>query len=89
MRETRAMLASLIHHRRVVNGHFSLDTPTYLRAVRALDTFPSPASLAMARELGVRFVVVHGDLRVVREARTAPGIARCFRDGETAVYEVR
>ncbi|HNX48969.1 MAG TPA: hypothetical protein PLS53_02210 [Thermoanaerobaculaceae bacterium] len=89
MRDTRAMLASLIHHRRVVNGHFSLDTPAYLRAVHALDTFPSPASLAMARELGVRFVVVHEDPRVVRDARASPGIARCFRDGASAVYAVK
>jgi hypothetical protein len=72
MRDVVAMLASAIHGRAVVNGHFGTDPKGYFLTASVFDQFPRADSLALAHRLGVRFVVVHGSALLADEPG-APG----------------
>ena len=57
--EASAVYFSSLHKRRIVNG-YSGNAPAGYRVVReALDAFPSEATLALLRDLGVDHVLIH------------------------------
>jgi len=57
--EAAAVYFSSFHRRRIVNG-YSGNAPAGYRVVReALDAFPSEATFALLRDLGVEYVLIH------------------------------
>jgi len=58
---TMAMLHSTAHWQRTVQGYSGIRPALHDRLFRELTVFPDATSLASLRELGVTYVVVHGD----------------------------
>lgn len=84
---TTAMVQSLEHRRRIVNGYSGQRPPFFSALVEGLADFPSPVSLAMTRELDVRFVVSSRVLAGAGNPRS-PLVERA-RFEEGIVYELR
>jgi hypothetical protein len=57
----RQYLARIDDHPRV-NGYSGFEPPGFAAIVNTLNTFPAPDALALADELGVRYVVIRTDL---------------------------
>jgi hypothetical protein len=53
------LYGSTFYWERIVNGYSGYYPPTYIRRLRAMESFPSPRSLAYLREEHVRYVVIH------------------------------
>ncbi len=80
---TPAMLDSLTHGRRIVNGYSGQRPPFFMGLVDTLSRLPSPESLWTLRDLGVRFVVSPAPL----STSPSPLVERARFDG-AIVYEV-
>ena len=58
---TRFMFNSTYHWQPLLNGYSDLIPPDFQEVAMLMTQFPDPASFAMLRERGVRYVVVHLD----------------------------
>ncbi len=71
-RHTEFMLLSTAHWQPLVNGYSDYASPLWVERAQVLRHFPAGGSLELARELGVRYVVLHArrfsraELAVVR-----------------------
>jgi hypothetical protein len=86
------MVLSAEHWKPLVNGYSGF-TPTTFFFRSALLAFPSPDTIRLLDEIGVRWVVVHRDRvptahAVACDAAT-PHLVRTYRDATTCVLEVR
>jgi hypothetical protein len=59
--DPRYMYMSTFHWMPLVNGYSGFFPPSYLERLEKLATFPDPQSVAVLRNDGVRYVVVHAD----------------------------
>ena len=84
--ETRYMVQSLEHWRPIVNGYSGQSPAFFAAVVEGLAGFPSPAGLAMLRELDVRFVV--SPTPVAGAGNTQMPLIERARFGEGVVYQV-
>lgn len=86
---------SIAHWRPLLYGYSGFRPPGYYVVKDALEKFPDEESMRFLRELGVRFVVVDGEVvsreegdRVVREVEENPRLTFRSRDGPVALYEL-
>ena len=86
---TPAMVQSLEHRRRIVNGYSGQRPSFYGPLVEALNTFPSSEALLALRESGVRFVVTPAPVAPPDEAGSSPVVERARFAGGTTIYEMR
>ena len=84
--ETRYMVQSLEHRRPIVNGYSGQRPAFFAAVVEGLAGFPSPAGLAMLRELDVRFVV--SPTPVAGAGSTQMPLIERARFDEGVVYQV-
>ena len=59
--QTQAMLHAMAHWQKTVHGYSGIRRPLHDELYKELSAFPSVASLALLREAGVNYVVVHSD----------------------------
>jgi hypothetical protein len=57
--ESIYMLYSTLHWKRLLNGYAGIEPATYARLRQGMQSFPAPDSLALLRQMGARYVVVH------------------------------
>jgi hypothetical protein len=81
---TRAMVDSLAHGRRIVNGYSGQRPAFFMGLVDALSRFPSAEALWTLRDIGVRYVV---SAAPVETSAPTPLVERA-RFGDTSVYEL-
>jgi hypothetical protein len=62
------LLYSTAHWRPIVNGYGRGEPPAYLDIITSLSTFPSAQAAGLARALGVRYFVIHGDRFDLRQS---------------------
>ncbi|MFB3852495.1 MAG: DUF3108 domain-containing protein [Vicinamibacterales bacterium] len=90
---TRPMVESLQHGRPIVNGYSGQRPPFFVPLVETMSAFPSPESLLMLHDLGVRFVVSDAalDVGAVTAGVVAAGnpLVERARFGSTVIHEVR
>ena len=85
--------ATLVHGKPIIGGFFSAHVPDQFRRVRpVLKSFPDQASVAMLKEIGVRWVVVDGSLcrnfQVTRVLIAAQGLQFRGAFGRYEMYEI-
>jgi hypothetical protein len=61
-RHTEYMLASTFHWQPLINGYSDYMPADFFESAPVLETFPSTEALALLREKGVRWIVVHFDV---------------------------
>jgi hypothetical protein len=91
------MVRSLRHWKPLVNGYAGPVPPHYVRLRELSRQFPAEPFLAALRELGVRYVVLHGGgygpnrwARMERDlAAGPPGLVEVARLGADRVFELR
>jgi hypothetical protein len=84
---TPYMVQSLEHWRPLINGYSGQRPAFFTSLVETLADFPSPAAMAMLREVDVRFVVSASEVAGAGD-RQSPLVERArFADG--VIYEVR
>ena len=97
-RETPRMYRSTFGWWRLVNGYASYFPEGYPETRDALNTLPSPESLAELRRLGVEYVVVHPDQyavddmngeAVLNAVEDEPSLRRVAGDEEAILYRVK
>jgi hypothetical protein len=81
------------HHRRTPNGYSGYLPASYLRQSRALRALPDDEALALLRQVGVRYVVVHEGVTgtpwaSLRNPEAAAPLALVGRYGPDLLYEV-
>ncbi len=94
--EMEVVLRTLIHHRRIFNGHSGYEAPIYRIGTKELDYFPSERSLAFLRAIGVRYVVVHFDpigpaqraVLVHGLTEPPPGVSLVQSIGNSSIYAI-
>lgn len=74
------MLHSTAHWHPILNGYSGLTPPRHERLFRVLTAFPDTASLAELEALGIRYVVVHGDLYAGAQRERAESRLAAFAD---------
>lgn len=81
--ESIYMVRSTLHWKRLVNGYAGVEPETYRRARDLAQRFPTPEFVALMRELGVRYVVMHhrgfGPNKWARVERELPPLAAELR----------
>ncbi len=86
------LLYSTAHWRPIVNGYGRSEPREYRSNVEQLSTFPSPASAARARALGVRYIIVHAGQLQREDALAAARASASFREvarvGSDYLFEV-
>lgn len=96
-RETPRMYRSTYGWWRLVNGYASYFPDGYTETRDALNTLPSPESLAELRRLGVEYLVVHPEQfdldgadgeKVLRSIEDEPSLERVAGDDEAILYRV-
>jgi hypothetical protein len=91
-RDGWAMLRSLDHHKRIMNGHSGF-SPAGAYTRQTLSGFPDAPSLRLLANLRVRYALLHlADLQGAAAgyaARGAPWVVPSFTDGDTCVLEIR
>lgn len=60
-RQTRAMLHSTAHWQKTVHGYSGIRQPLHEQLYEVMTTFPDPGSIDALRNVGVTYVVVHGN----------------------------
>jgi hypothetical protein len=85
---TPAMVQSLEHRRRIVNGYSGQRPSFYSALVDTVKSFPSDASLLALNELGIRFVVTPTAVTAPEPDAPWPLIERA-RFAEGVIYEFR
>jgi hypothetical protein len=91
--QPRNLYGATAHHRRTPNGYAGYLPASYLENSRRLRTLPDARSLALLRHLGVRYVVVHPDVRstpwaALRSPDAAAPLRLVGRYGGDLLYEV-
>ena len=81
--ETVYMVRSTLHWKRLVNGDAGMEPACHRRATEACDRFPSAECVALLRELGVRYAILHsggyGPNKRARLERELPAFASSLR----------
>jgi hypothetical protein len=91
--QPRNLYGTTAHHRRTPNGYAGYLPTSYLENSRALRSLPDARALALLRRLGVRYVVVHPDVRstpwaALRSADAAAPLRLVGRYGSDLLYQV-
>jgi hypothetical protein len=95
--ESIYMVRSMRHWKPLVNGYAGLEPPYYVRLRELSRHFPAQPFLAALRELGVRYVILHGGgygpnrwARIERDLLAAPPVlVEVARFGADRVFELR
>jgi hypothetical protein len=77
-RYTQYMLHSTAHWQKTIIGYSGLRPPLHSLLYRQLRDFPDQASLDNLTELGVTYIVVHGDLYPPEEWRAVENRLHAF-----------
>lgn len=93
---TMAMLHATAHWQRTVHGYSGIRPALHQRLFRELNAFPDATSLQSLREVGVTYVVVHGDLYPAERKEEIDARFRRFAghlqlehvDGEGRIYRI-
>jgi len=95
LREGAYMYFSTVHWRDLLNGYSGFAPPTYREMVETVKTFPDDRSLALLRDRGVRFVLVHRDLvagtpwAALGDGVNSPDLSVAHDDGRVRVYRLQ
>ncbi len=91
----RYQLYSLVHKKRLANGVAAFVPPITRKLRTEMQVFPDNSSVAMLRELGITYVLIHTDRypaaeveRLRREIRDHPGLSMMEPDGPIWVVDV-
>ena len=92
--ESDYLLYSTAHWRPIVNGFGRQEPPAHADNMTALAGFPSPEAIRRARELGVRYVILHvgrasGLQRAVSDAARTTDVELLRQFGDDYLYRVR
>lgn len=86
---------SIVHWRPILTGYSGFKPPGYHVVQDALADFPDESSIRFLQGVGIRFVVVHGEVlppdaadRVRRDIGKESRLALLERDGPVALYEL-
>ena len=89
--EPRYAYMSTFHWMPLLNGYSGYYPPSYLAMLTGLRHFPDDGALALLRQRGARYVIVHASLyspdragAIVSQAMASPALAQLghFSDGE-------
>lgn len=94
---TEFMLHSMAHWKPLFVGYSGIQPPGYQEHYATLVGFPDEASLALARQLGITHVILHGELVDPTErtlvadkyARFADQVQLIHTEGEGRLYAIR
>lgn len=92
--EADYLLFSTVHWNPIVNGFGRHEPPAHKHRMEVLVTFPAPDAVALLREVGVRYVVLHTgratELRdAAKRAGENPALTELARIGEDVLIGVR
>lgn len=94
--ESRRLYYSTVHWKRLVNGYSGHFPPGYWERAARLQAFPSPQAVALLRQLGVRYVLVHAspdrewwEATLPRLADPLPGLSVAAHFPDAVVVEVK
>jgi hypothetical protein len=95
--ESVYLVRSLRHRKPLANGYAGIEPPHYVRLRELARQFPAEPFLAVARELGVRYVVVHRGgygpnrwARIERDLAGRPaGLEEVWRSDTDLVFALR
>jgi hypothetical protein len=86
---------STAHFKPLANGYATVVPPVYAKIAESMKRFPSASGVALLRDLGFRYVILHRDryLRAraarIEEAMSAePGLSRIYRTENETVFEL-
>jgi hypothetical protein len=88
----------VFHWHRLVNGYSGYDPPSHIELVETLVRFPQPETVRYLQRIGVRYVILHGELApeeypaLRRELATVPELQLLMTSREAddmAVYLLR
>ncbi len=93
--ETRRLYYSTVHWKRLVNGYSGYFPPGYWERAERLQAFPGSEAVALLRELGVRYAVLHvrpdrdwWEQRMTVLDRLPPGLSIVARFPDAVVVDV-
>jgi hypothetical protein len=99
LNHSRYMFNSIYHWQPLVNGYSDVVPPDFRAFAGPINAFPDPASFALMRRLGVKYVIWHlepsaYDAESKRKilARLPPyadELKLLVSDGETRLYEIK
>lgn len=92
-READYLLFSTAHWYPIVNGFGRHEPPGHMARMQTLMRFPAPEALALLRQLGVRYVVLHPSraselARAAAEAEHLPGVRLVAHDFDDFLFEI-
>ncbi|MEO7133287.1 MAG: hypothetical protein ABI024_03615, partial [Vicinamibacterales bacterium] len=92
--QTQSMLHAMAHWQKTIHGYSGIRRPFHEELYKELSTFPDPAAMAVLREAGVKYVVVHSDeygsrwASIEEEIAHTPALNLEHAEGAGRVYSI-